>query len=61
MMHTNLEVWLSEMDETFSKHYCPCFEPSGNPQLDNKMLSLCKFLDDEFAEYGTYHCTCLFR
>lgn len=57
MMHTNLEVWLSEMEETFGKRYCPCFEPSGEAQLDNKMLCPCKFLDDEIAEYGTCHCT----
>lgn len=57
MMRTNLEVWLSEMEETFGKRYCPCFEPSGDPQLDNKMLCPCKFIDDEIAEYGTCHCS----
>ena len=57
MMHTNLEIWLSEMEETFEKRYCPCFEPSGDPKLDNRMLCPCKFLDDEIAEYGTCHCT----
>ncbi len=57
MMHANLEIWLSEMEETFGKRYCPCFEPSGDPQLDNKTLCPCKFLDDEIAEYGTCHCT----
>ena len=31
MMHTNLEIWLSEMEETFEKRYCPCFEPAGDP------------------------------
>lgn len=57
MMHSNLEIWLSEMEETFGKRYCPCFEPSGDAQLDNKMFCPCKFLDDEIAEYGTCHCT----
>jgi len=57
MMHTNLEIWLTEMEETFGKRYCPCFEPSGNMDLDKRMLCPCKFLDDEIAEYGTCHCT----
>ncbi len=57
MIHTNLEIWLSEMEETFGRRYCPCFEPSGDAQLDNKMLCPCKFMDDEIAEYGTCHCT----
>lgn len=57
MMHTNLEIWLTEMEETFGKRYCPCFEPSGNLDLDKRMLCPCKFIEDEIAEYGTCHCT----
>ena len=57
MMHANLEVWVSEMEETFGKRYCPCFEPSGDAKLDNQMLCPCKFLDSEIEEYGTCHCT----
>ncbi len=56
MMATNLKVWLSEMDETFGKRYCPCFEPSGDAVLDKKMLCPCEFVEDEIKEYGTCHC-----
>lgn len=56
MMSTNLEIWLSEMEATFGKRYCPCFEPSGDAELDKKMLCPCEFIDDEIAEYGTCHC-----
>lgn len=56
MMSTNLKVWLSEMDETFGKRYCPCFEPSGDAGLDKKMLCPCEFVEDEIEEYGTCHC-----
>lgn len=56
MMSKNLEVWLSEMEATFGKRYCPCFEPSGDAELDKKMLCPCEFIDDEIEEYGTCHC-----
>ncbi len=56
MMSTNLSIWLTEMEDTFGKRYCPCFEPSGNAELDKKMLCPCKFIDDEIEEYGTCHC-----
>ncbi len=57
MMSTNLSIWLTEMEDTFGQRYCPCFEPSGNPELDKKMLCPCKFIDDEIEEYGTCHCS----
>ncbi len=38
MMSTNLEIWLSEMEATFGKRYCPCFEPSGDAKLDKQMM-----------------------
>ena len=56
MMSTNLSIWLTEMEETFGKRYCPCFEPSGNEKLDIQMLCPCKFIDEEIKEYGTCHC-----
>jgi ferredoxin-thioredoxin reductase catalytic subunit len=36
MMSTNLEIWLSELEATFGKRYCPCFEPSGDADLNKK-------------------------
>lgn len=56
MMTTNLKSNLCEMEATFGKRYCPCFEPSGDKVLDKKMSCPCEFIDDEIAEYGTCHC-----
>ena len=56
MMSTNLEIWISEMEKTFGKRYCPCFEPSNDEALNKKMLCPCEFIDDEIEEYGTCHC-----
>ncbi|MFA6137696.1 MAG: ferredoxin-thioredoxin reductase catalytic domain-containing protein [Sulfurimonas sp.] len=56
MMSTNLEIWLSELEATFGKRYCPCFEPSGDAELNKKMLCPCEFIEDEIKEYGTCHC-----
>lgn len=56
MMSTNLEIWLSELEATFGKRYCPCFEPSDNAELNKKMLCPCEFIEDEIKEYGTCHC-----
>ena len=57
MMRTNLKIWLSEMEETYGKRLCPCFEPSGDRKLDRAMICPCKFMDEEIAEYGTCHCS----
>ena len=56
MMATNLKSNLCEMEATFGKRYCPCFEPSGNKELDKKMMCPCEYIEDEIAEYGTCHC-----
>jgi ferredoxin-thioredoxin reductase catalytic subunit len=56
MMSTNLKVWLSDMEATFGKRYCPCFEPSGDAELDKAMCCPCKFIDEEIETYGTCHC-----
>ncbi len=56
MMATNLKSNLCEMEATFGKRYCPCFEPSGDKELDKKMMCPCEYIEDEIAEYGTCHC-----
>ena len=56
MMSTNLSIWLTEMEEIYGKRYCPCFEPSSDESLNNKMLCPCKFIDEEIEKYGTCHC-----
>ncbi len=57
MMSTNLKIWLAQMQETYGKRLCPCFEPSGDPKLDRAMTCPCKFMDAEIEEYGTCHCS----
>lgn len=56
MMATNLKSNLCEMEGTFGKRYCPCFEPSGDKALDKKMMCPCTYVEDEIKEYGTCHC-----
>lgn len=56
MMATNLKNNLCEMEATFGKRYCPCFEPSGDKALDKKMMCPCEYVEDEIKEYGTCHC-----
>jgi len=56
MMSTNLKSNLCEMEATFGKRYCPCFEPSGDKELDKKMMCPCEYVEDEIKEYGTCHC-----
>jgi len=57
MMSTQLKIWLSEMEETYDKRLCPCFEPSGDRKLDRAMICPCTFMDAEIEEYGTCHCS----
>jgi len=56
MMTTNLKVWLSDMEATFGKRYCPCFEPSADSELNKAMSCPCAYIDDEIKAYGTCHC-----
>lgn len=57
MFYTNLRIWLIESEKLFGKRYCPCFEPSGDPEFDRKLICPCAFIDQEIAERGTCHCT----
>lgn len=57
MFYTNLKIWLVESEKLFGKRYCPCFEPSGDPDLDRKLICPCVFMDEEIARHGTCHCT----
>ncbi len=41
----------------FGKRYCPCFEPSGDPELDKKLICPCAFVKEETENNGTCHCT----
>lgn len=57
MFYTNLKLWLVESEQLFGKRYCPCFEPTGDPDFDKKLICPCKFMDEEIDERGTCHCT----
>lgn len=57
MFYTNLKIWLVESERLFGKRYCPCFEPSGDAELDRKLICPCAFLEQEISERGTCHCT----
>ena len=57
MIYTNLKLWLIDSEQLFGKRYCPSFEPSGQPELDRKLICPCTFLAEEVASNGTCHCT----
>lgn len=56
MFRTNLEIWLTESEKTFGRRYCPCFEPGGTPEANQKLLCPCPHADVEIARHGTCHC-----
>ncbi len=57
MLYTNLKLWLSDAETMFGRRYCPCFEPSGDPDLDRKLICPCAFAEEEIATRGWCHCT----
>lgn len=57
MVYTNLRLWLSDCEEMYGRRYCPCFEPSGDADLDRKLICPCAFAQDEIDETGWCHCT----
>lgn len=44
------------MEGIYGKRVCPCFDPSGNKELDKTMICPCPYIEDEIEEYGTCHC-----
>lgn len=61
MFYTNLKLWIHDSQKTFAKRYCPCFEPSDNPEINKKMLCPCKFAEQEITEKGSCHCVLFAR
>lgn len=57
MLYTNLKLWLADCEAMFGKRYCPCFEPSGEPELDRKLICPCVFAQAEIDTTGWCHCT----
>lgn len=56
MFYTNLKIWIEKNRDLYEKQYCPCFEPSGDPALDRKLICPCAFAEADIAEHGTCHC-----
>lgn len=57
MVYTNLKLWLADSEEMYGRRICPCFEPSGDPALDKKLICPCAFLAEELEQRGWCHCT----
>jgi ferredoxin-thioredoxin reductase catalytic subunit len=57
MVYTNLRLWLSDCEEMYGRRYCPCFEPSGDAELDRKLICPCEFAAAEIESKGWCHCT----
>jgi ferredoxin-thioredoxin reductase catalytic subunit len=57
MVYTNLRLWLSDCEEMYGRRYCPCFEPSGEPDLDRRLICPCDFAQAEIDRTGWCHCT----
>ena len=57
MVYTNLKLWLADSQEMYGKRICPCFEPTGDPAADKKLICPCAYLEAEVEERGWCHCT----
>ncbi len=57
MVYTNLRLWLSDCEAMYGRRYCPCFEPSGDVELDRKLVCPCSFAQAEIDSVGWCHCT----
>lgn len=57
MLYTNLKLWLSDSEAMYGRRYCPCYEPSGDPELDRKLICPCQFAQAEIDTTGWCHCT----
>ncbi len=57
MVYTNLRLWLSDCEAMYGRCYCPCFEPTGDEQLDRQLVCPCSFAQEEIERAGWCHCT----
>ncbi|AHF08461.1 ferredoxin-thioredoxin reductase catalytic domain-containing protein [Desulfitobacterium metallireducens] len=56
MYLTQLSIWLEENKHLYGQQICPCFEASGDPSLDKKLICPCNFAAEDIATHGTCHC-----
>jgi ferredoxin-thioredoxin reductase catalytic subunit len=57
MLYTNLKLWIADSEAMYGRRYCPCYEPSGDPELDRKLICPCQFAQEEIDITGWCHCT----
>ncbi len=57
MVYTNLRLWLADSERMYGRRYCPCFEPTGDPVADKKLICPCAYLEQEVRDRGWCHCT----
>lgn len=56
MYRTNLVIWLEENKRLYRRQICPCFEASGNEELDHRLICPCTFCVDDIETKGRCHC-----
>lgn len=56
MYLTNIKIALAENEDIYGLRICPCFEATGDKNLDQKLVCPCVFVEQEIAEHGTCHC-----
>ncbi len=57
MIYTNLKLWIADSEAMYGRRYCPCYEPSGDPDLDRSLICPCQFAQEEIDTTGWCHCT----
>jgi len=56
LMFLSMNVALEENREMFGRRYCPCFGPTGDPEMDRKLVCPCHFAPADIAANGICHC-----
>lgn len=56
MYRTNLIIWLEENKRLYQRQICPCFEGSGDPELDRQLICPCAFCKEDIQAKGSCHC-----
>ncbi|MDI6812911.1 MAG: ferredoxin-thioredoxin reductase catalytic domain-containing protein [Desulfitobacteriaceae bacterium] len=56
MYRTNLIIWLEENKRLYHRQVCPCFEASGEAELDKQLVCPCTFCETDVETKGSCHC-----
>lgn len=57
VIYANLKLWIADSEAMHGRRYCPCYEPSDDPDLDRKLICPCQFAQAEIDTTGWCHCT----